>query len=60
MSVDAESRLALDILPGDHGDVLFEGTDVDDGMKECHALFQWTNVDEIGEDVGLAICQLMS
>lgn len=54
--VDAEFGLGFDVFPGYHGDVLLEGAEVDDGLNERHALFQWTGIDEVGKEICLRVC----
>lgn len=51
--VDAESGRGLDVFPGDHGDVLLKRPEIYQRLDERHALFQWADVDEVGEKICL-------
>lgn len=55
-TVDAKFGLGLDVFPRYHRDVLLKGSEVDDRLDERHAFFQWTDVDEVGKEVGLWMC----
>lgn len=51
--VDAEFGRGLDIFPGYHGDILVKGPEIFQWLDQRHALFQWANVDEVGENISL-------
>ena len=51
--IDAESGRSLDVFPGNHGDDLVEGLEVDQWLDKSDALFQWAHVNEVGKEVSL-------